>query len=305
MKKQVKVINHSTKTNLFVAYVIIILILLTGCHSAETSSEESLSLLSDKPIEAVASTIEESNEQEMPESEEPAKADFVEREILVDNNSKQVVDDYFNHSVFVGDSVLRGLELHVLSNRKKEPTLGNAKFLTSVNFMRLADCTGDTPGVTVYYQYKGSQRNIYECVGDMDVSKVFIMLGINDLQIGSSIPDTIERYNKTLDKLYEVADGIEIIVLLPTPRTASPWRPDYCINENFDNNLIDEFVTEIKTMCNKRGYKYVELNKYLKGSDNALPEAYSSDNYVHVNSTGAAIMVNALHEFAKGMVDTE
>ena len=208
-------------------------------------------------------------------------------------------DEYFNNSVFVGDSITEGLAQYVRGKRSSEPTLGDAKFLSTVNGIKLADCAGDMGADTVYYFYMGSEKPFDQCISEMGVSKVFIMLGMNDLELGHSIADTISRYERTILKVYDAVPGAEVVVMLLTPKIASDWLPWYCINPDFGNGMIDEFNEETKQMCYRMGLKYIDLNSALKGGNNALPDSLCGDGFVHLNPSGLRIVVDTLRAFAQ------
>lgn len=208
-------------------------------------------------------------------------------------------DDYFNNSVFVGDSVMECLAQYVRLSRNSGSMLGNAFFLTSIIGIRIADCVGDMGNETIYYSYKGMEISFDQCIAGMNVNKIFIMLGMNDLSFNYSIEETIERYNRLLDKIYNIIPDIDITILSVTPRTASNWLPWYCRNQNFGNPLIDEFNLYLVKMCNDRGVKYIDLNSPLKNGGASLPADYCSDGYLHLSKTGSAVVVKVLREFAE------
>jgi|GEM_PF-2311619 len=208
-------------------------------------------------------------------------------------------NDYFNNSVFVGDSIIAGIAQYVISERGTANVLGDAKFLSEINGIRVADCAGDMGANTIYFGYRGEERTIEYCVTEMGVSKVFIMLGMNDLTGGFSIVQTIERYCRVIDKINAAAPNVEVIILLNTPKVAGAWLPWYCTNENFNNTLIDEYIADLISMCTARGMKYVDLNSHLKNDQNALPNEWCRDDFVHLNDSSSAVIVKLLQEFAK------
>lgn len=278
----------------------LILSLLTGCQHMDTYDGRVSPPLIETPSAELAETAKLKPTNTPTPSPEPTPTPTPEPRIVTDAEA----DDYFNNSVFVGDSITEGLAQYVRSQRKIEPTLGDAKFLTTINGMKLADCAGDRGDKTIYYSYKGAEKSADQCVDEMGVDKVFIMLGANDLGVGFSVAETIDRYHRTIDKILEAAPGVEIIILLNTPRNASSWLPDYIPNKNFGNPLIDEFVEAVKLMCEDRGLPYVDLNTALKGGDNALPEEYCRDGFDHINDAGAAVVVSTLHEFARSTLSS-
>lgn len=200
---------------------------------------------------------------------------------------------------------MEGLALYVYAQRKIEPTLGDAKFLTTTIGIKLADCAADKGSTTYFYIYKGAEKQADQCVGEMGVSKVFVMLGVNDLGVGYSVNETIVNYNRTIEKLYQAAPGIEITILLNTPRNASSWLPSYIPNTEFGNPLIDEFVEAVKIMCAERNLPYVDLSTALKGENGALPEEYCGDGFDHLTYAGAAVIVATLRDYAKEVLSRQ
>jgi lysophospholipase L1-like esterase len=214
-------------------------------------------------------------------------------------------ESYFSGAVFIGDSVTEGIAQYVRTVRKNKDCLSDAKFLSTTIGIRLADCAGDMGTNTFYYSYKGEQKPIEQCVFEMGVSKAFIMLGMNDLVDGFSVSDTIDRYNRTLDKITLQCPDVEIILMLNTPKTGIQWLPWYCANKDFGNVLINEFVEAVKVMCDDRLIKYIDLNTILKDENGALPKAWCRDDYVHLNNAGSETAVKAMYEFAKEVISSE
>jgi lysophospholipase L1-like esterase len=230
-----------------------------------------------------------------PDASEPA-------EIPPPTPTPKNADEYFDNSVLVGDSIIEGIAQYVRSVREGGVVLGGAKFLTTTIGIRLADCAGDMGADTVYYSYNGGEKPIEQCIGEMGVTKVFIMLGLNDLAGGYDIPATIDRYSRTIDKITSANGGVEVVVLLNTPKVASAWIPDYTPNKSFSNELIDTFVTELRKLCTDKGVKYVDLNTALKDERGALPDDYCRDGYVHLSNAGSAVVIETLIAFAEAEI---
>ncbi|MDR1589146.1 MAG: GDSL-type esterase/lipase family protein [Oscillospiraceae bacterium] len=209
-------------------------------------------------------------------------------------------DAYFDSAVFVGDSVMEGLHLHVARRRKTEKSLGEAKFLTTTIGVSVADLVGDIKS-GISYSYKGVEKPIADIVVEMGVNRIFLMLGLNDLsQVNPDIPKIIDRYSRLIDLLQTAVPGVDIIVMTNTPKTKTTWLPNYTANRDFGNALIDSFVTEVIAMCNSKGIAYIDINAALRDANGALPDEYSSDDFVHINDKGARVIVNALYGFAAG-----
>jgi len=268
--------------------------------SSPPPSTEIVSTIAPTPVPTANSTPvpSKTTAPTAPPSSDPAVSNSVSSSESSSESSSDI-ESYFNNCAFVGDSVTEGLAQYVRLQRENKPTLGDAKFLTTTIGIRLADCAGDMGSDTLFFSFKGSERPLEECISEMGVDKVFIMMGMNDLEAGFSVSDTIDRYNRTLDKIYAAVPGVRIIVELNTPKTATEWLPPYCANKDFGNALIDEFNEAVIKMCGSRGLAYVDLNSILKDGNNAMPDDYSRDGYVHLSNDGAKIVVDALYDFAE------
>lgn len=210
-------------------------------------------------------------------------------------------DAYFDRALFVGDSIMEGIRQYVAGERNQQTTLGEAKFISSITGITLADLVGDNDPC-LYYSYKGEEALLKDIIADMDVNRVFLMLGLNDLSIsGVSVDEAISRYNRLIEDLTRAFPDLEIIVITNPPKVASAWLPAYVTNKNFGNKLIDEFVSALICMCEEQGVPYVDAHQYLVNENGVLPDEYCRDGYIHLNNAGAKVVVDALYDFAAGL----
>ena len=207
-------------------------------------------------------------------------------------------DAFFNNSVFIGDSIMTCISLYVRSRRNDETMLGDARFLTYDNGVRLIDCAGDGGPGAHYFSFRGTAMPFDQIMAEMDADKVFIMLGMNDMVHGHGIDESIERYSRVIDIIQENIPGVEVIVLLNTPKSASTWRPESHKFLGYNNEFIDTFVDALKQLCDRRGIANIDLNSPLKGPDNALPDEYCLDNYNHLTAAGSKAAVDVLYAYA-------
>ena len=114
------------------------------------------------------------------------------------------------------------------------------------------------------------------------------------------VEDVVTRYTRLILNLREACPGVEFIVITNPPKVASRWLPDYTANRNFGNELIGEFVEDLKQTCPEWGVPYVDAYESLKNENGALPDDYGRDGYIHLNHQGAAVVVDALEAFAEG-----
>jgi hypothetical protein len=208
-------------------------------------------------------------------------------------------DGYFDCAVFVGDSVMEGLHRYVAYHRKTERVLGDAKFLTTDRGISIADLVGDWNS-GIYYSYAGVEGPIEDVLPGVGASRIFLMLGMNDLaDVNPDIDNIVSRYSRLIAKLREIVPGVDIIVMTNAPKTKTEWIPKYTANREYGNALIDSFVAGLISMCRSEGIQYIDINSILKDDFGALPDEYSSDNFIHINNAGARVIVDALYDFAE------
>lgn len=209
-------------------------------------------------------------------------------------------DAYFDHSMFIGDSIMEGIRQYVAAERKNQTTLGEAKFLTSIMGITVADLVGDTDPC-MYYSYGGKEAPLEELLDGMDINRIFLMLGLNDLSATTaSAKEVAERYARLITNLKEwFSDSdIEIIVITIPPKVASSWLPDYVTNRNFGNERINEFVDALIAMCDENEIDYIDAHHALQDETGVLPNEFCRDDYIHLNHAGAKVIVDALYAFA-------
>ena len=207
-------------------------------------------------------------------------------------------DAYFDNTVLIGDSLMEGIRQYVAMRRKTETTLGEAKFLASTAGISIADLVGDRQ-IGRYYVYKGEEKPLQDILVEMDISRIFVMIGLNDLAAEDAVVENIvDRYDRLIGLLYETVPGVDIIVMTNTPKVKSSWLPGYTANRNFGNPLIDSFVEALIGLCDANGIAYIDTNQLLKDGDGALPDDYCRDGFAHINNKGAEVVVNALYAFA-------
>lgn len=199
-------------------------------------------------------------------------------------------DTFFNGSVFVGDSITQGLQNYVIRERKEDPTLlGDARFAAAKSYGLDNACSRKTGEHSL--KYKGKSWTLPDLVYEMQADKVFIMLGVNDWA-GSAIEHCIEEYRTAITNVRELSPDVEFYVQSCTPITEDGERP------KLNNENMDAFNAALILMCEELGVHYVDIATPLKGEDNCLVKAYSSDNYVHMSAEGAAVWVDTLYTYA-------
>ncbi len=203
---------------------------------------------------------------------------------------------YYNDTVFIGDSIMEGVYRYVAAQRRYRPTLGNAAFLTSEYGVNITTLAQNGSG----YRYQGMDQTLAQILPQLPCKRVFLQLGLNDLEAADPVLENIINYYK--DLIYQIkgmVPGAEVIVMTNTPKISSPWLPDYTINRSFNNDLITTFVGAVINMCETEGIPYVDVSSGLKDANGYLRQRYCSDGFLHLTNEGSAVVVNALERYAK------
>jgi len=209
-------------------------------------------------------------------------------------------DRYFEGSLFLGDSVMEGISRYVRSQRSKgETVLSDARFLTDVSGIRIADLVGDTEEGRILYQYKGKSQELPDILSDIRPSRIFLFLGMNDLSYGYTAEETIERYGRLIGILQEACPEAHLVVMTVTPKTDSQYLPWYCQNREFGSPLLNSFAQELTEFCEYHSLDFVDANAVLRDESGNLPAEYSNDGYIHLNNEGASLLIGALYDFAR------
>ena len=204
-------------------------------------------------------------------------------------------DAFFNDSVFLGDSITVGLEEYVERKRESDSDfLGDAQFLAKGSYSIRGALNED--GYDLHPILSGKRLQPQKSIAKLGVSRVFIMMGINDVK--EDMDNTIDYYEQLIDRIRDANPGIEIFIESVLPMTAR--KEDRSIS----NDRIDSLNSKLKKMCSSLDLTYVNVADAMKDSNGRLRSEYSSDDYVHISNDGYAVLVEALRDFASGKAMT-
>lgn len=265
----------------FLLYMLCPLLLLCGCSAKTPPEITEPTLTTDPPV-----TLKTAVATEAPTTTEAAPID---------------TEAYFDHAVFVGDSIMEGIRQYVVRARKSTPTLGDAKFVATTIGISLADLVGDKEQ-PLYYSYKGKEQPLSEILTSMgNVDRVFLLLGLNDLagENDPQIDEILARYLRLVNDLQTLLPEAEIIVMTNPPKVASGWLPPYIANRSLNNVLIADFVSDLQNMCAENAIPCLDMHAALVDANGVLPDEYCRDGYIHLNDAGSRVAVDTLYAFAE------
>lgn len=211
-----------------------------------------------------------------------------EESTTIVTNTPEFNDNFFKDSVFIGDSVMYGFEKFV--TRKGNGFIGDPKFLTVGNYAVRLNLEPVTEQST-HPMYKGIKCTMEQAVSMMEVKKVFLFFGLNDIAI-TGINKTIENYYICIQKIREQTPDVEIYIL-STTYIAIGSEKTVLNNEN-----IRLFNEQLESNSIAWGVEYIDLASYLLDEQGYLANQYCSDGYVHLNESAYNIWVSVLRNFA-------
>ena len=172
--------------------------------------------------------------------------------------------EYWDHTVFIGDSVSVMLESYCNSSQ----ALGGAKFLCAGSM----SATNMIAGLILPEWPKGSGQHppIGESVKATGADVVYIMLGMNNISMGDKAFQDMQTI------AHEIQDANPDAVLIfqsVTPMTeTSPRR-----TEKLNNDTINAYNEKIKNMAQEHEWYYVNVAEAVQDENGFLRPEFCSD----------------------------
>ena len=206
-------------------------------------------------------------------------------------------DPYFDDAVFIGDSITHQLHTYVLGLRKEDETaFPGLRFLHSTSYTISAALRTRT-GSRAELTYRGRAVTVRDALKRMDAGKVLLMLGIND-HAGKFMETDVDRYSRLIDLVKAAAPCITIIAVSVTPMTQNGQKI------SFKQHHVDAFNERLKQLTQEKGILYLDLASPLKDEAGFLNLSYSSDDEIHFNKAGLAVVVTTLRRFAQAQFES-
>jgi len=193
---------------------------------------------------------------------------------------------FFDDAVFVGDSVSLRLQYYCASNN----ALGDTTFLCSGS-LSATNALWDIGSESVHPSYQGQKMLIEDGIAACGASKVYIMLGMNNISFGvdSATADMVTL----MDRILEKSPDVTLIIQAVTPMTST----SRIYSGSLNNDKIDEYNEAMRQICQERGWYFLDVNTQFKDANNNLVTSYCSDPNdmgIHFSTAAAEIWVNYL-----------
>ena len=233
---------------------------------AETTAEETTELettifettvpQTEPPV--TAPPVTEPPVTEPPVTEPPVTEPPVTEPITIDN-VPQRSPEYFDSSLFIGDSRTVGL--------RDFADLGKATVFASrgMNVFRIVKESVDVPGYGNAY--------LTDILNAKKYDKIYVMLGINE--IGYNPNAVIKKYAEIIDMVKAAQPEAKIYIQANLHITALRSNSD----EVYNNTKLNALNDGIKTLANGTSIVYMDANVIFDDESGCLDEKYASDNF--------------------------
>ena len=243
----------------------------------------------------IAQTAEESTAQAgTAENTEPASETTAPNASGTAEKTESSIDEqvraFYNDSVFVGDSIMLGFRRYSMKH-KNDAFLKNLKFLAAGSYsVRNALVSKDDPE-NIHPVYQGEKRCIWESISLMKGKRIFIMLGMNDLNL-SGIPGICDNYKELIGKIKESNPDSEIYIMGMTYVLHGAEKG------RLRNDTIREYNSALEALAAENGWHYLNLADTLADKNGDLAPQYCSDGFVHQSAAAYAVWEKTLKEYA-------
>jgi len=170
----------------------------------------------------------------------------------------ELLPDTENEIVFLGNSITDGCEWSELFQNARIKNRGISGDQTAGVYARLDEVIASHP------------------------SKIFIMIGVNDLAAGVSVDSIMHNYNKIVHKIRSSSPGTRIFIqsILPVHSAYVRFK-----NHTSKTDQILFLNKRLQELCNNLNIVYIDLHSRFKTIENQIDEKFTNDG-LHLTGEG-------------------
>lgn len=128
-----------------------------------------------------------------------------------------------------------------------------------------------------------------ETVLPLRPSRIVLLIGVNDLNYGRSVEDTLESYARLVDHIRETLPDIVLYLISIYPVNGTSYAPLL-----LHKDKIVRLNEEIETLASERNATFVDIHPLLLREGSDLLDALVSDDGLHLNDAGYVIVTAVL-----------
>ena len=201
--------------------------------------------------------------------------------------SAAVGDDYFDDAVFIGNSLIVGLQRAVPLK---------AWYFASVGLNISQVFTKE-----LIPMKSGSTYTVAQALETVEFSKVYLMFGINELGWGS-ITTFINYYGQLIDRIREVNPEAIVYVQSILPVNEEKWAKSRDFSSSINNVAVATFNQKILEMCMQKNVAFVNVGEVLTDETGNLFSEATSDG-VHIGGKYAKMWIEYLKTHTVALSD--
>lgn len=206
-----------------------------------------------------------------------------------DEQKTEILDDFFEHSAIIGDSIVAGYATYAAGSEAPE-YIKKMVFLASVGY-GTDEALKSAEGSSTHPIYQGQSRPVTESLSLIKPQNIFINLGINELD-GVPAARVAERYHQLVENIKQVCPDSNIYAISLTYIAEGKEK------EHFTNAGIKEYNSYISSHSEQWGITYLDLASRMADEKGFLKAEYAGDGYVHHNNKGFKVWDKLLEETA-------
>lgn len=202
-------------------------------------------------------------------------------------------DSFFEHSVFVGDSLTVGFQTFC-SGTSDSIASESTYFLAKESGSSQAAISEKalTAFANIMPTYQGKVQLIEDSISQIaDVEKVFICYGMNDL-VSSTPEKFVQNLETLINRILSKKNHVSIYVL------SVPCIVEGVQTGSLSNASIQSANQLLATTCTEKQWGFINTTEYLMNDSLSIRSEYSSDGYVHENAAAYRIWTKVLRNYA-------
>ena len=128
-------------------------------------------------------------------------------------------------------------------------------------------------------------------------SKVFLLIGINDLNREKSIDEITKNIQKIINNIKANRKYTKIYIESVYPINRNVFEEkNYSFNEKINNDIIKELNNKIKILCKENKIQYIDVYNSLLDNDGNLKDIYTNEG-LHLSDLGYFKVTTSLNKY--------
>ncbi len=128
-------------------------------------------------------------------------------------------------------------------------------------------------------------------------SKVFILIGINDLNRGKSIDEILDNIQRIVNNIKTNREYTNIYIESVYPINRNVFEDkDYSFNNDISNDTIKELNDRLSNLCKENSIQYVDVYNNLIDSEGNLKKDYTKEG-LHLTDLGYFKVTSSLSKY--------